>query len=54
LLVVLAVDCVPTVVKCVVSFAAVAEAEVVLRCKTTKDVVERWFEHDAALVNVSR
>jgi hypothetical protein len=45
---------VPTVVKCVVSFAAVAEAEVAVRCKTTKGVVERRFEHDAELVNVSR
>jgi len=38
------------------SFAAVAvaEAEVVLRCKTTNGVVERRFERDADVVNVSR
>jgi Leucine-rich repeat (LRR) protein len=34
------------------SFAAVAE--VVLRCKTTNGVVERRFERDADVVNVSR
>jgi len=44
---------VPTVVKCVLSFAAVAEAEVVLRCKTTKDVFEKRFKDDTDVVDVS-
>jgi len=29
-------------------------AEVVLRCKTTKGVVEKRFEHDTRVVSVSR
>jgi hypothetical protein len=37
-----------------VSFAAVAELELMLRCNATKGVVEKRFEHDAEVVHVSR
>ncbi len=47
-------DCVLTVVVCVVSFAFASVAELILRCKTTKGVVEQLVKHDAEVVEVSR
>jgi hypothetical protein len=45
-------DFVLNVAACVVSFAAVDE--LILRCKTTKGVVEKRVMDDAEFVNVSR
>ncbi len=42
------------VVVCVVSFSFAAVAELILRCKTTKGVVERRVKDDAEWVYVSR
>jgi hypothetical protein len=47
-------DCVLTVVVCVVSFAFAAVTELILRCKTTKGVVEKRFKHDVGVVFVRR
>jgi hypothetical protein len=36
------------------SFRLLAVTELILRCKTTKGVVEKRVKHDAELVQVSR
>jgi hypothetical protein len=46
--------CVLTVVVCIVSFSFAAVAELILRCKTTKGVVEERVKHDAEDVKVRR
>jgi hypothetical protein len=43
-----------TVLTVVVLLSFAAVAEVVLRCKTKKGVVEKRVKHDAELVDVSR
>jgi hypothetical protein len=43
-----------TVVVCVVVVSFAAVTELILRCKTTEGVVEKRFEHDDDVVEVSR
>ena len=47
-------DYVLTAVVCVVSFSFAAVTELILRCKTTKGVVEKRVKHDAEFVAVSQ
>jgi hypothetical protein len=47
-------DCVLNVVVCVVSSSFATVAELILRCKTTKGVVEERVKRDAEVVYVSR
>jgi hypothetical protein len=46
--------CVLTVVVCVVSIRLLAVTELILRCKTTKGIVEERVKHGAENVLVSR
>jgi hypothetical protein len=47
-------DCVLTVVVRVVPFSFASVAELILRCETTKGVVEKRVKHDAEEVDVRR
>ena len=44
-------DCVLTVVVCVVVVSFAAVTELILRCKTTKGVVEKRFKHNAEWIS---